>query len=91
MRDYTFRYSVEMKIANGYMTPAGWATRSRVGATVPAYLAGKPSAAKLARYVADYNASLKPGGVNEHLGPGARCLSARILDHNNDRRVVAEW
>lgn len=81
MKDFTFRYSVSMVTVQGFNTPAGWATRSRAGSRIPAYLSGPPNAAKLARYVDDYNASLRPGGCNAHLGLGARCVAATIRDH----------
>jgi hypothetical protein len=90
-RDYRFRYSVEMTIVEGAITPAGWPTRNRVGDHRPAALLGKPTHAKLAQYVADYNASIQPGGVNSHIGAGGRCIAARNVDHDNDRAVVAAW
>lgn len=91
MRDYRFRYSVEMRIVRGNITPMGWSTRSRAGNAIPDYLKGVPTDAKLARYVQDYNESLKPGGVNEQLGDVGRCYAARIIDHDNNKRVVATW
>lgn len=90
-RDYTFRYSVELTLVSGYATPAGWPTRNRIGDRRPAEMLGKPNDAKLARYVADYNASLAPEGVNSHIGPRGAAVAARILDHHNDRAVVATW
>lgn len=90
MRDYTYRYSVRMTPISGYHTPSGWDTRSRAGRTVPAYLTGKPTDAKLARYVADYNDSLKPGGVNEHIGPSGYATKAVIFDHQTNTEV-ATW
>jgi hypothetical protein len=51
---------------------------------------GKPTGPKLARYIADYHASLTPDGINSHLGPGARATAATILDHATDA-VVATW
>lgn len=90
MRDYTYRYSVKLTTVTGYNTPAGWATRTSRAHPVPAFLTGKPTDGKLARYVADYNASIVPGGVNAHIGPGGRAVAATIFDHNTDT-VVATW
>jgi hypothetical protein len=86
----TYRYSVQMSIVRGYATPAGWGTRSRLGHTVPAALAGKPTDAKLAQYVADYNASLEAGGCNSHIGASGACVAAAITDHNTGA-VVARY
>lgn len=91
MRDYTYRYAVVVRPVSGYQTPSGWATRSRVGHQVPPYLTGKPTDAKLARWVADYHASLLPGGVNSHLGDGARLLAAEVRDGGVNGTVVASW
>lgn len=90
MRDYRYRYSVSMTTVTGYNTPAGWNTTSRPGARIPKGMGGKPTDAKLARYVADYNASLDPGGCNAHVGPNGRCTAATIYDHD-EQKVVATW
>jgi hypothetical protein len=90
-RDIRYRYSVEMTIIRGTATPAGWPTRNSVGNLRPAALLGKPNAAKLAQYVADYNASLAAGGVNAHIGQSGACIAARIIDHDDNRAVVATW
>jgi hypothetical protein len=89
--DYRYRYSVEVVPVKGSQTPSGWATRSRTGSPRPPYLTGKPTAEKLARWVADFNDSLAPGRCNDHLGADARIVSARIVDHDNNRAIVAEW
>jgi len=88
---YRYRYSVEMVLARGAMTPIGWDVKSSRGRRGPVRGLGQPNAANLARYMADYNASLQPGGVNAHLGLSAIATSARILDHDNDRAIVATW
>lgn len=90
MRDFAYRYSVSMTTLVGYNTPCGWATKSRIGHRIPKGLGGIPTNAKLARWVADYNASLLPGGVNSHIGPNGHCLVASIRDHQTDA-VVATW
>lgn len=90
-RDVTFRYSVQMTLATGYATPAGWPTRNRIGDLRPKEILGTPNDAKLARYVADYNDSLIPDGVNSHIGQRGRCVAAVIVDHNNKDTVVARW
>ena len=89
--DYVYRYSLRMTLARGYATPSGWATRSRVGHKIPAYLAGAPTAEKLRRYVLDYNESLLPGGANAHIGIDGRCVAAVIVDHRNGGAIVAEF
>lgn len=89
-RDYTYRYSVRVQPVRGSHTPAGWDTRSRAGRRIPAWQAGKPTPGKLAQWVADFNASVQPGGVNEHLGPDARLVAASIYDHQIGA-VVATW
>ena len=87
-RSYTFRYSVELTTLTGYNTPAGWPTTNRVGDHRPKELLGRPTDAKLARYVADYNASLEPGGANAHIGPSGRATAACIKDGYD---IVATW
>lgn len=92
MADTTYRYSVQMILAVGYATPSGWPTRNRIGDRRPASILGRPNDAKLAAYVADYNASLVPGGVNSHIGDRGRCVSAQIVDHYSiGNQVVASW
>lgn len=88
---YRFRYSVEVVVKRGGHTPAGWPTRNRAGDNRPASMLGKPNAAKLAQYVADFNASLLPGGCNDHIGTDGTVIAARIVDHDNDRAVVASF
>lgn len=90
MKDYTYRYSVQLICLTGYNTPAGWATRSRIGHALPSKLTGKPNGKKLAAYVADYNASLSPNGVNSHIGLNGTAVRAYITDHQT-KTVVATW
>jgi hypothetical protein len=90
-RTISFRYSVEVTTNTGGHTPAGWPTRNRAGSRVPSALLGKPNAAKLAQWVADFNASLLPGGCNAHIGTGGTITSARIIDHDNNRAIVATF
>lgn len=63
-----------------YYTPAAW----------PSKHLGRPTVANLARYVADFEASTLPGGVNAHLGP-TRVVAARILTNRGERREVATY
>lgn len=82
MKDITFRYTVHLLLNRGRMDPIGWPTRPRAGMYLPLSLRGTPNAAKLAQYVRDYNASLQPGGCNEHLGIESRATAAAIYDHS---------
>lgn len=50
---------------------------------------GKPTDAKLAQWVADYEASLKPGGVNAHVGY-APVLNAKVVNQKQ-QAVAAEY
>lgn len=65
-------------------TPAAWNVGTR---TRPGY--GRPTAANLTHYVAIFNASTEPGGVNAHLS-GTRITAARIVDQRTGE-VVATW
>jgi len=50
---------------------------------------GKPTEANLAKWVAVYNASFQPGGVNQHAGP-LTIVSAKIV-RQADYRIMAEY
>lgn len=58
MTSHTPTYRVELRLLGSHATPAAWPTKH----------AGRPTDATLARYVADFEESTRPGGVNEHLG-----------------------
>lgn len=60
-------------------SPAGWSVKH----------SGSPTDESLAKYVADYEASTLPGGVNEHLGV-TRVSSARVV-HQSSGEVVATY
>jgi hypothetical protein len=85
--DFRYRYSVQLFTVTGRQTPAGWQVGKRFGHKG----LGQPNAAKLAQYVADYNASVQPDGCNAHLGAGAVAIGAVVKDHDNDARIVAGW
>lgn len=74
-RSYTPAYRVETndRCVHGSME---WRCRRR--GQVPGY--GNPTEANLAKWVEKFNASLKPGGVNEHVGDRARVFKAQIVD-----------
>jgi hypothetical protein len=79
-RTITPKYAVEVKHGLTIQsTPSAWK--------------GKPTAARLAQWVADYNESLKPGGANAHLTErwpieACRITSARILLNDGSRTEV---
>lgn len=63
--DRLIPFTVEMvTTGKGVYTPAEWRTRAR--GQVPAH--GKPNAENLKAYIAKFEDSTKPGGVNAHLG-----------------------
>lgn len=78
MRDRAIRFTVAMKTVTGYNTPSEYQSK----------YCGRPGAKGLAKFVADYNESLKPGGVNAHIGDRGRCYAASLRDHGT---VIAEW
>ncbi len=91
-RSKTPKYVVVMEGTGVNSTPIAW----HVGVTegnVPGY--GKPTDANLAKYIAKYVESLKPGGANQHLmqAYGTKVIpnSARIVTNDGARTVVATW
>jgi len=54
---------------------------------------GKPSTEGLAKFVEHHNASLRPGGCNEHLGPASTITVAALYDHKgvDGPTLVATW
>lgn len=62
-----------------YDTPAAWPTKHL----------GRPTDASLATYVADFEASCKPGGVNAHLG--FRPVRRAVVIRQSTGAVVAEY
>ena len=79
-RTFTPAHAVEFVVDRGYWTPMGWDAKH----------AGRPTVANLAAFVAGYEASTQPGGVNAHLG-ATRILSARIVTNRGERREVAQY
>lgn len=77
-RSRAIRYTVDMKIVDGFTTPGEYRTKYY----------GRASAKGLEAYVTSYNESLKPGGVNAHIGETGRCYRAVLKDYGT---VVAEW
>ncbi len=78
-RSVTTTYRLEMTLAVGYATPQCWRSREY----------GRPSERNLRRELEGYNASLEPGGANQHIGPQGRAIAGRIV-HNVSGAVVAE-
>jgi hypothetical protein len=76
-RSTTPRYVVEM---SGGFTAAAWRVRQD----------GRPTDANLARYVAGFEASTAPGGVNAHLGT-TRVRSAKVRENSYGGEVVARY
>jgi hypothetical protein len=62
-------FVVEMTLAKGHATPVEWRTKVQ----------GKPNNENLAKDIAFFEASCRPGGVNAHLGETV-VTSARIID-----------
>ena len=78
-------YTVECFAIGHRITPMEWRIRPRY--QIPAN--GQPTAANLAKYIEDLNASFRAGGVNAHCGP-IRITSAHIV-RQRDKQVMAEW
>lgn len=74
-RSRTPRYVVEVN-GTGRAQAMEWRARRR--GQVLGY--GKPTNENLAKWVERFNAALKPGGVNEHLGDRCRVDSAKVVD-----------
>jgi len=80
MRDRTVRYTVRASIAGpGVLTDA---------MEYPVKHCGKPSAEGLAKFVKSHNASVEPGGCNEHLGAASVITEATLYD---GATRVATW
>lgn len=87
-RSVKIKYVITVRCADPYMgiTPMAW--RTRRDGQIPGY--GKPNEANLAHWVEMHNRSLEPGGCNEHVGRGARAVSAKIVDQDTGS-VVATY
>lgn len=82
------RYVVRLVMPeSGYDSGSEW----RVGARYGASGYGRPTVENLKRYIKHYNASLRPGGVNSHIGRRGRAVGGTIVDQGRGNRVVAEW
>lgn len=88
-RSIRIRYVVEMDFTvlqggkSFYSTPTAW----------PGKYVGRVSDKNLAKVVASFVDSLRPGGANEHLGKAGilGVSAARVLDQDNDNKLVASW
>ncbi len=52
---------------------------------------GKPTEANLAKYAKRYNESIKPGGVNDHLGSGQLVLWLGLRENSAGAPYIVEW
>ena len=52
---------------------------------------GQPTEANLSKFVKMHNASLKPGGANEHLGPGGTIVWAGLRKNSPGEKPFAEF
>ena len=78
----TPKYVVDMHIKKGRTTPAGWTVKQH----------GKPTTQNLKKYVDAYNDSVKPGGVNKHLGDQSTATWAGIRTNTaGSEDYIAEW
>jgi len=83
-RSTTPKYVVDVKLKSPKWssTPSAWESKQ----------AGKPTEQNLAKWVKMYNDSIKPGGVNDHLGPEHELVWAGIrLNQGMDKSYIAEW
>ena len=82
---------VQFVTDQGVQTPSEWRARKRAAAVpggfMPAH--GTPNAKNLAAYVAKFEASTAPGGVNAHLGV-TKVLSAKIV-RQADHEILATY
>lgn len=89
-RSRAWTYVLRIVESERISTPMEWRVGKRY--SVPGY--GKPTVENLAKWVAAYEKSLLPGGVNQHLSYGAnkidKVLSASITNQRTGE-VVAEW
>lgn len=76
-RSTTPTFRCEMKISSGHCTPMGWDTKH----------AGRPSDATLKAHVEHFEASTKPGGVNDHIGATV-VWSAKIIRQSTGETVA---
>ena len=86
-RSTTPTYILRIIVESGsYCTPMEWRVS---GSRIAGSGYGKPTTANIAKWVAVYEKSLLPGGVNSHIGFD-KVLSASITNQKIGE-VVAEW
>lgn len=84
-RDRMCLYRLEITVASGWrVTPMEWRTRAHK-LYGPGY--GKPSVANITRWVEAYEASMRPGGPNAHLGQD-QVLTARVTNQRTGEAVA---
>ena len=77
----TAKYVVDMRIKKGTTTPAIWRVKDY----------GKPTTRNLKKYVDNYNESLKPGGVNQHIGIRGTATWAGIRENSPHSPYIVEY
>ena len=83
-RTTTPKYAVHVRTSDGsHMTPIAWRVRAQYGRPGD----GMPTEANLAKWVAGYNASFEPGGVNEAVG--CRIVVAELRENKFAGAVLA--
>jgi hypothetical protein len=83
----TYTYRLELRVISGaYYTPQGWLVR---GSRLLGPGKGKPTAGNIDKWVTAFENSMRPGGVNAHLGID-QVTYARIV-HQASGQVMAEW
>lgn len=79
----TVDFTVGYLVSRGVFTPGEWRTRQR--GQVPGM--GKPTVENLAKHVAFMEASMRPGGCNEHLGE-IEIIEAWITDERSGKQAA---
>lgn len=82
-RSRTVNMTVGYRVDRGLFTEGEWRTRQR--GPVPGM--GTPNVENLSKHVAHLEASMKPGGCNEHLGERT-ILEAWITDERTGEQVA---
>ncbi len=85
-RDLPIRYTVNLTAPGMHYTPMQWRTRPQ--GQIPSY--GAPTNANLAKFMAKFLETMKPGGHSAHLGDKGIPTRATIMDHDTGQ-VVASW
>ncbi len=79
-RSYTPKYALKVLTPTGFTTPMAW---NRHYGSAFSNVAAK-------KFMDAYNKSIRPGGVNQHLGAGAAALAITVY-RQSDKVVTARW